>query len=99
MIFFGTSTLSALEARDYLAETGQELDAMRLLAFPFHVTVKQFIDDHDVVYVIEQNRDAQMRSLLINELEVNPKKLVRVLNYDGMPITANDIAAQIKTQP
>jgi len=48
-----------------------------------------------VVFVIEQNRDAQMRSLLINELEINPKKLIRVLNYDGMPITADKIVKEI----
>ena len=47
------------------------------------------------VFVVEQNRDAQMRSLLINELEINPKKLIRVLNYDGMPITADKIVKEI----
>jgi 2-oxoglutarate ferredoxin oxidoreductase subunit alpha len=58
--------------------------------------VEQFIADHDAVFVIEQNRDAQMRSLLINECEINPKDLIKVLHYDGMPITAKFIAAKVR---
>ena len=50
-----------------------------------------FVEDHEILFVIEQNLDAQMRTLLINELEINPDKLIRVLNYDGMPITAAHI--------
>ena len=64
------------------------LNAMRLRAFPFPEEVAAFISRHEAVYVVEQNRDAQMRSLLINELEIDPKRLIRVLNYDGSPITA-----------
>jgi 2-oxoglutarate ferredoxin oxidoreductase subunit alpha len=78
-----------------LREQDVVLDAMQLKAFPFNKDVEQFIEDHEVVFVIEQNRDAQMRSLLINELEINPKKLIRVLNYDGMPITADKIVKEI----
>jgi 2-oxoglutarate ferredoxin oxidoreductase subunit alpha len=95
VIFFGTSTDSALEALDLLREEGIELDAMRLLAFPFSKRVEDFVHAHERVFVIEQNRDAQMRSLIINELEVDPGKLIRVLNYDGMPITAANICGQI----
>jgi 2-oxoglutarate ferredoxin oxidoreductase subunit alpha len=53
------------------------------------------MEEHDQVFVIEQNRDAQFRSLLINELEVSPQKMISVLNYDGMPITADTIMQQI----
>ncbi|MES2796391.1 MAG: 2-oxoacid:acceptor oxidoreductase subunit alpha [Bacteroidota bacterium] len=95
VIFFGTSTYSSEEAIDLLSEQELVLDVMRLKAFPFNDEVEQFINDHEIVFVIEQNRDAQMRSLLINELEINPKKLVRVLNYDGMPITADKIIKEI----
>jgi 2-oxoglutarate ferredoxin oxidoreductase subunit alpha len=48
-----------------------------------------------MVFIIEQNRDAQMRSLLINELNVNPQKMISVLNFDGMPITAQFISTRI----
>ncbi len=96
IIFFGTTTYAALEAMDLLREEeGITLDAMRATAFPFHESVAAFIEAHDQVFVIEQNRDAQFRTLLINELEINPKKLVKVLNYDGMPITAEAIRRQI----
>ena len=96
IIFFGTTTDSALEALDLLREDGIELDAMRLLSFPFSKQVEDFVQAHERIYVIEQNRDAQMRSLLINELEVDPAKLIRVLNFDGMPITAAYIQGEIK---
>jgi 2-oxoglutarate ferredoxin oxidoreductase subunit alpha len=95
IIFYGTSTYAALEALDHLAQAGIELDAMRLLSAPFGQDVDDFIERHDRVYVVEQNRDGQMRSILINELEINPKKLIPVLNYDGMPITAETIRGQI----
>ncbi|MBI1305196.1 MAG: 2-oxoacid:acceptor oxidoreductase subunit alpha [Bacteroidetes bacterium] len=96
MIFFGTTTYSAEEAMDQLREEGRAMDAMRLKAFPFNKDVQQFMESHEVVFVIEQNRDAQMRSLIMNELNINPAKLVSVLNYDGMPITAAGILEQIE---
>jgi 2-oxoglutarate ferredoxin oxidoreductase subunit alpha len=64
-------------------------------AFPFGEEVADFIAGHDKVFVIEQNRDGQMRSLLINELEIDPKKLIKILHYDGTPITARFIAGSI----
>ncbi len=98
VIFFGTTTYSALEALDLLQEEGITLDAIRIKAFPFNETVKEFIKQHERVFVIEQNRDAQFRSLLINELEIYPKKLIPILNYDGKPITADTITKQIQQQ-
>jgi 2-oxoglutarate ferredoxin oxidoreductase subunit alpha len=95
LIFFGTSTYSAEEAMDTMASSGLNFDAMRLRAFPFNQTVEDFINTHEKVFVIEQNRDGQMRSLLINELNVNPHKMIPVLNYDGMPITAHAIMTLI----
>lgn len=98
LIFFGTTTPSAEEAMDTLTEHSISVDAMRLKAFPFNKAVEQFIETHDIVFVIEQNRDAQMRTLLINELEINPKKLKKILNYDGKPITADFIVNNILQQ-
>ena len=71
------------------------LNQLRIRAFPFGPEVEAFIEQHETVFVVEQNRDAQMRTLLINELETNPKKLVRVLHYNGEPITAEFIAGDI----
>ena len=96
VIFFGTSIYSAEEAIEMLEEEGIYLDAMRPRAFPFGKEFCDFIDSHDRVFVIEQNRDAQFRSLMMIELDTDPAKLVSVLNYDGMPITADNIFRQIK---
>lgn len=95
LIFFGTSQFSSEEAMDILRSQNIPTDAMRLKAFPFNRTVEDFINSHDQIFVIEQNRDAQMRSLLMIELGINADKLYSVLNYDGMPITADQITRQI----
>jgi len=92
VIYYGTSRDASQEALDALQKRGLSVDALRIRAFPFNDEVEQFIAQHDVVYVIDQNRDGQMRSLLINELEVDPAKLVALLNYDGMPVVARYIA-------
>ena len=63
--------------------------------FPFHNDVKSFIGEHDQVFVVEQNRDAQLRTLLVNELEIDPARLTRVLHFDGTPITARFISDAI----
>lgn len=90
-IFYGTTTAAAEEAMDILNTQGISIDAIRIKAFPFIDDVLNFINAHNEVFVIEQNRDAQMRTLLINELEVAPSKLKKILNFDGMPITADFI--------
>jgi 2-oxoglutarate/2-oxoacid ferredoxin oxidoreductase subunit alpha len=96
VIFFGTSTYAAEEAIEMLAADGIALDAMRVRAFPFGKAFQEFVAAHERIFVIEQNRDAQFRSLMMIELGVDPAKLVSVLNYDGMPITADNIYRQIK---
>jgi 2-oxoglutarate ferredoxin oxidoreductase subunit alpha len=98
LIYFGTSKHATEEAIDILKLEGETVDAMRIKSFPFNNRVKEFIDSHKRIFVIEQNRDAQMRSLLINELEISPKKLLKILNYDGTPITADLILKQIHQQ-
>jgi 2-oxoglutarate/2-oxoacid ferredoxin oxidoreductase subunit alpha len=95
ILFFGTSTYSSEEARDLLAQEGIEVDAIRIKAFPFGEEVDQFVNAHRRVFVIEQNRDAQLRKMMIMELDCHPQKLIPVLNYDGMPITADSIKNQI----
>jgi 2-oxoglutarate ferredoxin oxidoreductase subunit alpha len=95
VIYFGSTSPSMHEALDALEEEGIHLDAMRLRAFPFPESVAQFLADHRQVFVVEQNRDAQMRSLLVNELEFDPARLVRVLHFDGTPITARFIGQAI----
>jgi 2-oxoglutarate ferredoxin oxidoreductase subunit alpha len=95
MLFFGTTTWSALEARDMLEAEGITLDAMRVKSFPFNDEVRNFVDSHDRVFVIEQNRDAQLKTLLVNEIGIDPGQLVPVLNFDGFPITADLIKQKI----
>jgi 2-oxoglutarate ferredoxin oxidoreductase subunit alpha len=96
VLFFGTSTYAAAEAIELLKQEGISLDAMRVKAFPFGKDFADFVASHEKVFVIEQNRDAQFKSLMMIELGVNPAKLVSVLNYDGTPITADNILQQIK---
>ncbi|MBK7000279.1 MAG: 2-oxoacid:acceptor oxidoreductase subunit alpha [Rhodoferax sp.] len=95
VIYYGSTTPAMREALDVLERNGVHVDAMRLCAFPFSTVVRQFLLQHDKVFVVEQNRDAQMRSLLINELDADPAQLVRVLHYDGTPITARFIIQAI----
>jgi 2-oxoglutarate ferredoxin oxidoreductase subunit alpha len=94
-IYYGSTAPAMDEAATMLAGQGVALDLLRVRSFPFHDEVIDFIAQHDRVFVVEQNRDAQLRALLINEGEVDPAKLVRVLHYDGTPITARFIAAAI----
>jgi 2-oxoglutarate ferredoxin oxidoreductase subunit alpha len=96
VLFFGTSAYPAEEALELLKEEGFSLDAMRVRAFPFGEEFDDFIRSHEKIFVIEQNRDAQFKSLMMIELGVNAEKLVSVLNYDGTPITADNIFQQIR---
>ncbi|MFZ2739725.1 MAG: 2-oxoacid:acceptor oxidoreductase subunit alpha [Burkholderiaceae bacterium] len=95
VIYFGSTSPAMDEALDVLAQDGCHLNALRLRAFPFSDAVNAFIAEHEKVFVVEQNRDAQMHQLLVNELDIDPARLVRVLHYDGTPITARFIAHAI----
>jgi 2-oxoglutarate ferredoxin oxidoreductase subunit alpha len=90
-IYFGSTSPAMSEACDALQARGVHVDALRVRAFPFSAAVDRFIAEHETVFVIEQNRDAQLRMMLINEQSVNPAKLEPVLHYDGTPITARFI--------
>ncbi|MGC2414452.1 MAG: 2-oxoacid:acceptor oxidoreductase subunit alpha [Stellaceae bacterium] len=94
-IYFGSTTLAMVEALEALEARGIHLDTLRIRAFPFHDDVLDFITSHERVFVIEQNRDAQMRTLLTTEGEIDPARLVPILHYDGTPITARFIVKAI----
>jgi len=95
LIHFGTTAVSVPEAMGMLADSQIHLDTMRLRGFPFSQEVDDFILSHDKVFVVEQNRDGQMRSLLVNECGLDPARLVPILNFDGSPITARTIANMV----
>jgi 2-oxoglutarate ferredoxin oxidoreductase subunit alpha len=94
-LYYGSTSPAMAEATDALERDGLNLDTMRLRAFPFPESVREFIDAHETVFVVEQNRDAQLRSLIVNEFGIDPARLVAVLHYDGTPITARFIARAI----
>jgi 2-oxoglutarate ferredoxin oxidoreductase subunit alpha len=94
-IYFGSTGVAMEEALAALAGQGVHLDTLRVRAFPFHDEIADFIADHEQVFVVEQNRDGQLRMLLVNELPVDPAKLLPVLHYDGTPITARFILREI----
>jgi 2-oxoglutarate ferredoxin oxidoreductase subunit alpha len=95
VIYFGSTAPAMDEAIGILEARGHQLDRLRIRAFPFHSSVASFIADHDFVYVVEQNRDAQLRSVIVNENGIDPVRLVPILHYDGTPITARFIAGAI----
>ncbi|MEM7098285.1 MAG: 2-oxoacid:acceptor oxidoreductase subunit alpha [Pseudomonadota bacterium] len=95
VIYFGTTALPIPEAIDQLAEEGIALDTCRIRAFPFNEDLEQFVNEHELVFVIEQNRDAQMRKLLINEKEFAPAKLIPITYYAGLSISADFIRQSI----
>ena len=83
---------------DRLNDEGIEADTLRIRAFPFHEMVGAFIAQHEKTFVIEQNRDAQMKTLLVTEEAIDPSKLISVLHYDGTPITARFIVDAIQDE-
>jgi 2-oxoglutarate ferredoxin oxidoreductase subunit alpha len=94
-IFYGSTSPAMHEAVAALEAQGLHLDTLRIRAFPFHDDILDFVAAHDHVFVVEQNRDAQLRTLLMTEGDIAPAKLIKVLNYDGTPITARFILREI----
>jgi 2-oxoglutarate ferredoxin oxidoreductase subunit alpha len=94
-IYYGSTSPAMAEARALLEAEGVHVDLMRVRGFPFAGEVMDFIAAHDSVFVVEQNESGQMRTMLINEGELDPHRLIRVLHYDGTPITARFIAGRI----
>ncbi|HLJ60516.1 MAG TPA: 2-oxoacid:acceptor oxidoreductase subunit alpha [bacterium] len=98
VIYYGSTAPALREALAMLERQGIVLDALRVRAFPFAAAVAEFITGHDRVFIVEQNRDAQLRTLIVNECGIDPSRLVPVLHYDGTPITATFIARAIAAQ-
>ncbi|MEO8344918.1 MAG: 2-oxoacid:acceptor oxidoreductase subunit alpha [Betaproteobacteria bacterium] len=95
VIWFGSTGAAMSESLAALEGDGIRLDRMRIRAFPFADAVAEFIHAHERVFVVEQNRDAQMKSLLVNECGIDPAKLISILHYDGTPVTARFITREI----
>jgi len=95
LIFYGTSTHAAYESISRFSKNGLEINSLRVRAFPFQDEVIEFINQHKILFVIEQNRDGQLRTLLINECEIDPARLHSILNIDGLPIAASFITDAI----
>jgi 2-oxoglutarate ferredoxin oxidoreductase subunit alpha len=95
VIYFGSTSPAMSEALDALERQNMHVDALRVRGFPFHSSVVDFIESHAQVFVVEQNRDGQLRSMLITECELDSAQLMPVLHYDGTPITARFIIKTI----
>jgi 2-oxoglutarate/2-oxoacid ferredoxin oxidoreductase subunit alpha len=98
VLYFGSTAAAMEEALHDLAAQGVHLDAMRVRAFPFTQEVAAFVRGREQVFVVEQNRDGQLRTLLLRECDLDPARLVAVLHYDGTPITARFIADAIRAR-
>jgi 2-oxoglutarate ferredoxin oxidoreductase subunit alpha len=94
-IYYGSTTPAMHEALEALAEQGIFVNALRVRGFPFQDEIFDFVASHSKVFVIEQNRDAQLKTLLVNDGGINPHSLISVLHYDGTPITARFIQKEI----
>ncbi|MEA2936285.1 MAG: 2-oxoglutarate/2-oxoacid ferredoxin oxidoreductase subunit alpha [Variibacter sp.] len=95
VIYYGSTAPAMDEAADMLTADSKHLNRLRVRGFPFAQDIAEFIAEHDFVFVVEQNRDAQLRTLLITEMNLDPMRLVPILHYDGTPITARFIARAI----
>jgi 2-oxoglutarate ferredoxin oxidoreductase subunit alpha len=95
VIHYGSTAASMEEAAELLAGDGVHVDTLRVRAFPFGPEIGEFISAHEQVFVVEQNRDAQLRTLLMTDLGIDPAQLVAILHYDGTPITARLIRREI----
>ena len=91
ILTLGSGDGACREALDRLAAQNINLNYCRVRAFPFTEAVREFIEQHEAVYVVEQNRDAQLRTLLVEDIDANKDKLVPVLHYDGMPLNAGSV--------
>jgi len=91
----GSGDGACIEALDRLAKQDVHLNYCRVKSFPFGDEVGEFIEQHDVVYVVEQNRDAQLRTLLIIDINADQRKLVPMLHYNGMPINSGFVVDKV----
>ncbi|TMH99034.1 MAG: 2-oxoacid:acceptor oxidoreductase subunit alpha [Betaproteobacteria bacterium] len=94
-IYYGSTSPAMHEALEALSQSGIFVNALRVRAFPFQDEIFDFVQSHSKVFVVEQNRDAQLKTLLVNDAGINPASLISVLHYDGEPITARFITKEI----
>ena len=94
-IYYGSTSPAMSEALEHLQKQGVEIDTLRVRGFPFHDEVMEFIAAHERVFVVEQNRDGQLRMMIVNEGDIDPAKLVKIVHYDGTPVTARFISREI----
>jgi 2-oxoglutarate ferredoxin oxidoreductase subunit alpha len=95
VIYYGSTAPAMTEALDVLATRGIHINALRVRGYPFADEIADFVASHPWVFVVEQNRDAQLKTLLVNDAKVNASRLLSILHYDGTPITARYIVDQI----
>jgi 2-oxoglutarate ferredoxin oxidoreductase subunit alpha len=95
IVSLGSCNAAVLEALDRLRSQGVVADYMRIRAFPFNASVRKFLDEHDTVFVVEQNRDGQLRSLLAIETGTPRDEMISVLDYGGLPLTANVVVTAV----
>jgi 2-oxoglutarate ferredoxin oxidoreductase subunit alpha len=95
VIYYGSTTPSMHEALESLAAQNIHVNALRVRGFPFADELFDFVASHSKVFVVEQNRDAQLKTLLVNDAGINPANLISILHYDGTPITARFIQKEI----
>jgi 2-oxoglutarate/2-oxoacid ferredoxin oxidoreductase subunit alpha len=98
VLHYGSTAPAMDEAQKLLASDGLHVDTLRIRAFPLALEVAEFVRTHDQVFVVEQNRDAQMRTLLTTDLEIAPAQLTSILHFSGMPITARFIVREIASR-
>ncbi len=98
VLYYGSTSPAMSEAFEALEAQGVHVDTMRLRAFPFPESVADFIAEHEQCFVVEQNRDAQLRGMIVNELNIDPARVMPILHYDGTPITARFITGEIGEQ-
>lgn len=96
LVTIGGCDLAAREALDELAKRDIKGDYMRIRAFPFGEDVETFLREHETVFVVEQNRDAQLRSLLVLETAVPKEKLHSIIAYGGFPLQATQVVAGVE---
>jgi 2-oxoglutarate ferredoxin oxidoreductase subunit alpha len=95
-IYYGSTAPAMDEALARLEADGMHMDTLRIRAFPFSEEVVEFINTHDEIFVVEQNRDAQLKTLIVTECGIDPARFISILHYDGTPITARFITGAIK---
>ncbi len=95
LMYFGSTSMPIQEVRDSLNKKGIKFDTLRVRAFPFHPAVGEFVERHELTYVIEQNRDAQLKSLLKIECNANHEKMQSILSYNGVLVSAQRIEQEI----